>query len=200
MIIVGLTGGIGAGKTFVANEFLIRGVPVYNSDIRAKELMDCHPSIKKELINKFGTEAYNNNLLNHKFIADKIFANKPLLNWINKLVHPKVQTDFEDWTTKQLAKFVIKEAAILIESKAYQQCNKIIVVTAPEKLRIERVALRDNLAPSEVAKRIKNQMTDVERLNYADYIVVNDGAAIVHEQLEKIYKELLEYSNSFTTD
>lgn len=190
MIIVGLTGGIGSGKTYVANEFYKLGIPVYNSDTRAKELMETQEWVKKELIAKFGQPVYKDGRLNRKFIADAIFADKELLNWMNGLIHPMVHKDFENWVKKQNAPFVIKEAAILIESGAYKQCSKIIVVTASEKLRIERVVARDNMAPEKVSERIKNQISDAERLKYADFTIINDGTELVNEFVQEIFKEI----------
>lgn len=191
MIVVGLTGGIGSGKSFVANEFLKKGVPVYNSDLRAKELMRTDYIIKDKLINKFGSKVFIKGVLNRQLIANQIFNNKQLIEWINKLVHPIVKKDFEDWVRKQNSFFVIKEAAILIESNAYKQCNKIIVVTAPKEICIERVLLRDNLTRIQVGERMANQITDNERLNYADYIINNDGIMVVSEQVNNIYSTIL---------
>ncbi len=191
MIIIGLTGGIGAGKSFVAGKFKKKGVPVYNSDIRAKELMETHQLIKKELINKFGTKVFKNNTLNRKLIANSIFSDKLLLTWINELVHPVVKKDFEQWKGKKKSTIVLKEAAILVESGAYKQCNKVIVVTAPKPLRIKRVVERDNITYEETNRRIENQISDSERLKYADYTIINDGIKIVTDQVDEILNDLL---------
>ena len=190
MTIIGLTGGIGSGKTFVANEFNKLGIPVYNSDTRAKELMETQEEIKKELTAKLGSPVLEHGKLNRKFIADAIFTDKELLNWMNGLIHPLVQKDFESWLKQQHAPFVIKEAAILIESGAYKQCSKIIVVTASEKLRIERVVVRDNMAPEKVSERIKNQISDVERLKYADFTINNDGTKLVKSEVLHIFNKI----------
>jgi dephospho-CoA kinase len=190
MIIIGLTGGIGSGKTFVANEFNKLGIPVYNSDTRAKELMGTQEEIKKELTAKLGSPVFENGKLNRKFIADAIFTENELLNWMNGLIHPLVQKDFEIWLNQQHAPFVIKEAAILIESGAYKQCSKIIVVTALEKLRIERVVARDNVSPEKVNERIKNQISDVERLKYADFTINNDGTKLVKSDVLDIFNKI----------
>lgn len=190
MVIVGLTGGIGAGKSFIATLFKEKGIPIYNSDNRAKELMATNAMIKKKLINKFGSEVFIKNTLNRKLIADNIFNNKPLIEWINKIVHPIVKNDFEKWTRLQKSPFIIKEAAILIESGAYEQCDIIIVVTAPVKTRRERVILRDNLTINEVNKRINNQISDEKRIEYANYTIINDGIKIVTKQVNEIYTEL----------
>ena len=190
MIIIGLTGGMGSGKSFVAGKFEKKGVPVYNSDMRAKELMETHPAIKKELIDKFGSMVFKNNLLNRKLIAGRIFNDKLLLTWINELVHPVVKNDFEQWVSEKKTKIVLKEAAILIESGAYKQCNKIIVITAPKPLRIKRVMLRDNMSYKEVEERMAKQISDTERLKYAYYTIINDGIKVVDKQVDAIFNEL----------
>jgi dephospho-CoA kinase len=190
MIILGLTGGIGSGKTYVANIFENKGVPVYNSDIRAKILMNTNDIIKKELVQKFGQDVFIDNVLNRSMISDRIFSDKSLIDWINDLVHPIVKLDFEEWLLQQKASIVIKEAAILIESGAYKQCDEIVLVTAPNEVRIERIKRRDNMTLEQIKKRMSNQMTDSERVKYADYIIVNDGIKIVNTQIDKIIKKI----------
>ncbi|MDA3891725.1 MAG: dephospho-CoA kinase [Salinivirgaceae bacterium] len=192
MLILGLTGGIGAGKSFVASEFTNEGIPVYNSDERAKDLMVKDSAIRSELIRQFGNEVYQDGVLNKKLIAKNIFNDKQLINWINDLVHPAVKGDFEAWCAMQEAPFVIKETAILIESGAYKQCDKIIVVSAPLKTRINRVAERSNLTPDEVNSRIQNQLPEKERLKYADYVINNDGTKLVSDQVKNIMKQIIE--------
>jgi dephospho-CoA kinase len=190
MIILGLTGGIGSGKTYVANIFENKGVPVYNSDIRAKILMNTNDIIKQELVQKFGQDVFIDNVLNRSMISDRIFSDKSLIDWINDLVHPIVKLDFEEWLLQQKASIVIKEAAILIESGAYKQCDEIVLVTAPNEVRIERIKRRDNMTLEQIKKRMSNQMTDSERVKYADYIIVNDGIKIVNTQIDKIIKKI----------
>ena len=190
MIVLGLTGGIGAGKSFIAKEFEKLKIPVYNSDNRAKELMLSNNNIKKALIAKFGIEVYANNKLNRKLIADQIFTDKSLIDWINNLVHPVVANDFDTWANKQNCEIIVNEAAILIESGAYKQCNKILVVTAPENIRIERIAKRDNMTQTQIRARINNQITDKERLIHADYIIKNDGTVVVSKEVEKIIEQI----------
>ncbi len=191
MMVVGLTGGMGAGKTFVADEFKKLDIPVYNSDSRAKILMETHPFIKDQLRLKFGDETFLNDRLNRKFIAEQIFSIKVLVDWINKLVHPVVGEDFEQWVAQQKADFVIKEAAILIESGAYKQCDKIIVVTADENTRIKRVMDRDNMTQKQVLERLNNQLSEPERLKFADFIIINDGIKVVKNQVQTVYDEIL---------
>ena len=192
MKIIGLTGGIGSGKSFIASEFAKFGIPIYESDLRAKELMATHPAIKAALILKLGDEAFMGEGLNKSFIAQQIFNNAALIKWINELVHPIVGQDFEQWVkSKKDEPLVIKEAAILIESGAYKKCDQIIVVTAPENIRIERVMQRDNMTKNQVMERIQNQLPENEKIKFANYIIVNDGTMVVSEQVQKIYTEII---------
>jgi dephospho-CoA kinase len=196
MIVVGLTGGIGSGKTYVAGLFAELGIPVYSSDNRAKELMLSDPEIKKGLMDLFGQKVIENQQLNRKLIADAIFADKTLLEKINRLVHPRVQTDFENWCLKQSgSKIIMKEAAILIESGAYKKCDQVIVVTAPLEIRTKRIMQRDNLSYKEVALRIENQISDQERLKYAHFVIENNGLLDVKAKVNAIFTELLMMDN-----
>ncbi len=192
MKIIGLTGGMGSGKSYVASIFSKKGIPVYNSDIRAKELMVNDSSITESLKNVFGSSVIVENQLNKKLISDSIFNDPTMLEWINNLVHPAVKNDFVNWCIlNNTALFVIKEAAILIESKAYKQCDKIIVVTAPLELRVKRIMDRDNLTKEQVMARIKNQISDEERQKYSSFTVLNDETSPVENQIEEIYQKLL---------
>jgi len=190
MVILGLTGGIGSGKTFIADVFNNIGVPVYNSDFRAKQLMNTNEIIKEQLIGKFGKDVFINKELNKKLIADNIFIDKSLIKWINNLVHPIVKADFDNWVQRQDSQIVVKEAAILIESGAYRQCDKIILVTAPENIRIDRIKNRDNMTLQQIKNRMSNQMSDKEKKKYADFIIINDGIKIVKTQIEDILKQI----------
>ena len=191
MIVIGLTGGIGSGKSFVADYFIKKNIPVYNSDIRAKELMVSDSAILKKLIQKFGPEVYTNKQLNRPHIAHQVFNNPPLLKWLNELVHPRVQTDFKDWCqANSHSPIVLKEAAILIESDAYKACHFLVVVTAPTEKRIERVMARDNMSYQEVAARMKNQLSDEERIKLADFVIQNDGLAEVEPQIDQLLQTI----------
>lgn len=191
-MIVGLTGNIGSGKSYVANIFTKKGIPVYNSDDKAKYLMQHNPELIAAITTLFGPKAYTNNQLNRQFIAEKIFTDKSLLQKINALVHPAVQKDFENWTKKnEQAPFVIKEAAILIESGAYKQCDVIILITAPDEIRKQRIRKRDNMSDQQILERMANQMPAKEKIPFANYIITNDGISVVTEQINKIYHQLL---------
>lgn len=191
MIIVGLTGGIGSGKTYIAQKFQNLAIPVYNSDIRARELMLSDSNLKEALKKLFGPEVYLNQQLNKTFISEQLFKNKELLKKMNQLVHPAVQKDFERWCKLHTdAPFVIKEAAILIESGAYKQCDSIIVVSAPQTLRMERVMNRDNMRHEQFVNILNNQLSDKERLPYASFIIKNDGTQVIDERVNEIYQQL----------
>ena len=190
MLKVGLTGGIGSGKTTVAEIFYSLGVPVYNSDERAKYLMENDPSLRVAIIEYFGEESYRSEGLNRLYLSKEVFTDRTKLQKLNSLVHPFVGNDFALWCAKQSAPFVVKEAAILIESGAYKGLDKIIIVTASENTRMDRVMDRDDAKASEVRDRINNQMADSERLKYADFIIDNDGKQMLISQVKEIFLAL----------
>jgi len=189
MIKIGLTGGIGSGKSLISSIFRKLGVPVYDSDSATKNLYLTDKILKQNIIEAFGKETYFlSGELNRAFLANLIFNDKQKMQLINQIVHPRVKLDFEDWLQKHKAeKYIIKEAAILIESGAYKHVDKIIVVTAPIDVRIKRVTLRDNVDETEVKKRISNQITDNELFKYADFIVNNGERDNLLPQVLKIH-------------
>jgi dephospho-CoA kinase len=177
MLKVGLTGGIGSGKTAVSNIISNIGIPVYNSDNRAKWLMNNDKELQNNIIQLFGDKAYLNNQLNRSYISTIVFDNYTKLNQLNSLVHPCVAIDFKKWIVENnTAEIVVKEAAILIESDAYKQMDSIILVVADEKLRINRVSIRDGVHSIVVKKRMDTQMSDQMKMKYADHIINNDGS------------------------
>ena len=190
MLKVGLTGGIGSGKTTVSEIFHSLGIPVYNSDKRAKYLMENDSSLRVAIIQYFGEESYRSEGLNRLYLSEQVFSDKSKLQKLNSIVHPVVGNDFALWCKNQSAPFVLKEAAILIESGAYKGLDKIIVVTASENVRMERVMERDGVKASEVRDRINNQMTDSERLQYADFIIDNDGIQMLISQVKEVFNKL----------
>ena len=173
MKVVGLTGGIGSGKTTVIKMFAALGVPVYIADIEAKKLTNSSPVIREKLIKLLGNEAYQNDKLNRKFVAEKIFNDKNLLEGVNAIIHPEVGLNFEKWREQQTSDYVIKEAAILFENGSYKNCDVVILVTAPEEVRIARVMKRDGVTKSQVKERIKNQWPDSKKKELADIIIEN---------------------------
>lgn len=193
-IIIGLTGGIGAGKTTVAEIFAILGIPIFNADTEAKKIMNSDPELKNKIIFIFGNESYKNGSLNRRFLADKVFNNSLLLDKLNNIVHPAVQSHFQTWLREQNSRFVIKEAAILFESGSYKDCDYTVLVTAPLDLRVSRVCKRDSVQENQVLQRIKNQLDDAEKVSLSDYTIVNDGKNSLLKQVINIYQNIREKS------
>ncbi|HLT52865.1 MAG TPA: dephospho-CoA kinase [Flavobacteriaceae bacterium] len=193
MIVVGLTGGIGSGKTTVANKFKKLGVPVYISDEEAKALMHRSKVIKRKLIALFGEKAYLDGKLNRAFIASAVFNNKTLLEQMNAIVHPKVGQHFKRWLKKQSSFYVIKESAILFESNAYKSCDLIITVSADEELRIKRVMQRDKVSREQVLERIKNQWPEAEKIARSNYVIHNHNLEDLERLVASVHNEILNY-------
>ena len=189
-MVVGVTGGIGSGKTYVCSLFVEKGIPVYNTDIEAKKLMNTNASVKEAIGELLGSKSYTNGVLNRPYIAEKIFNNAALLKKMNAIVHPAVALDFEKWYEKQNADFVIKESAILFETGGYKKCDASILVTAPVSIRINRVIKRDNVSEEEVLMRIKNQWDDEEKIKLASYIIENIEKRNTILQVETICETL----------
>jgi len=172
---IGITGGIGSGKTHVAQIFMKMGVPIYFADDRAKWLMNNNVTIVKKVQQLFGSNAYKNASLNRAYIANKIYKNKLLLQKLNSIVHPEVSADFKKWVDSQKAPYVIKEAALLIESGSYKDLDAILTIDAPLEVRIKRAAYRDKQSKKEIEKRITNQLTNSIKVKVADFVINNDG-------------------------
>lgn len=188
---IGITGGIGSGKTTVCKIFETLGIPVYYADERAKWLMTNDATLVKEIKGLFGESAYENGQLNRAFIAQIAFNDPEKLNQLNALVHPAVQRDGNAWQEAQPnVPYTIKEAALLFESGSYLYLNKIIVVTAPLDVRIQRVIHRDHTNRAAVEARIAKQMPEEEKVKRADFIIVNDGATALIPQVLNIHQVL----------
>jgi dephospho-CoA kinase len=192
MKIVGLTGGIGSGKTTVAAMFANLGVPIYIADDEAKKLIKSSKVIKRKLLKLFGEEAYINGSLNKPFIANAIFNNKVLLEKMNAIIHPKVASHFNKWMRKQTAPYVIKEAAILFENNTYKSFDFIITVTAPKEIKIERLLKRDDTSLKKIDDIMKNQWTDEEKIKYSDFVIVNKSIENTEIQVAKIHAKIIE--------
>ncbi len=190
MKIVGLTGGIGSGKTTVANMFSKLGVPVYIADTEAKKLTNSSKIIRRKLTQLLGEEAYSEGVLNRKYVADKIFNDKALLESVNAIIHPKVAAHFKTWVAKQTSAYVIKEAAILFENGTYKNFDKIILITAPKELRIVRVMARDNSSSSEIEQRMDNQWSDEKKAKLSDFIIENIDLETTQEKIEVLHQSL----------
>ncbi|MDU8887301.1 dephospho-CoA kinase [Yeosuana sp. MJ-SS3] len=191
MIIVGLTGGIGSGKTTVAEKFKALGIPIYIADEEAKKLMKSSKIIKRKLKSLFGEETYLNDDLNRPFIANKIFNNKDLLDKMNAIVHPRVKRHFERWLNKQTSIYVIKESAILFENNLQEQCDFVILVTAPKRLRINRLIERDYTTKEKIEAIMSNQLSDEEKIKRSDFVITNTTLESTYKQVETIHKKLL---------
>jgi len=177
MVKVGLTGGIGSGKTTVSNFLLEYGIPVYNSDSQGKKLMNTNLELISDIVNIFGESVYNNGILNTNLLSSIVFSDPEKIKQLNNLVHPKVAEDFNQWVGKNNNQpILIKEAAILIESGAYLNMDKIILVISKKSNRINRVSKRDNSDLESIEKRINFQLTDDEKIQYADYIIENNSS------------------------
>ncbi len=191
MMIVGLTGGIGSGKTTVAKHFMSLGVPVYIADEEAKKLMNRSKVIKRKLIQLFGEKAYTNGTLNRPFLANIIFNDKEYLEKMNAIVHPRVARHFEKWTLKQNTPYVIKEVAILFENGGHNACDAVITVTSPKEIRIERLLKRDNTTLAKIEAIMKNQWTDAEKIKLSDFVIENIELQNTKKQVDEIHKKLL---------
>jgi dephospho-CoA kinase len=187
----GLTGGIGSGKTLVAKVFSTMGVPVFNADEETKKLYDTDDTLRMQLINLLGKEVYEGRKLRRQLMAERIFSDDALLQKVNKLVHPAVSACFRVYAAQQNAPYVLMESAILFESGMAAMMRKIVAVTAPETLRLQRVQQRDNLPEEAVRRRIRQQWTDEQRNAAADFLLVNDGIQAVLPQVITIHEQLL---------
>lgn len=190
MIKIGVTGGLGSGKSVVSNLLLICGVPVYNSDAEAKRLMNDSISIRRKVIELFGETSYEEGRLNRRFVAQCVFHNRDLLRQLSAIVHPEVRKDFLRWATAQASCIVAIESAILFESELSPLLDKIIAVSAPVDTRIARTIARDNLSEEEVRLRIDAQIDDETRECLADFVVINDYSRPIIPQINQILSTL----------
>ncbi len=196
MVIVGLTGGIGSGKTTISKCFEAFGIPVYIADDQAKGLMNRSKVIKRKLVQLFGEFAYKDGELNRQFLASKIFRDKTLLLKMNAIVHPKVASHFKRWLKKQDAPYVIKEAAIIFENKLESQYDYIITVIADEDLRITRVMKRDDASKEKIKAIIKNQLSDAEKIKKSDFVIINNDLDSAKEEVNGIHHQILQVINA----
>ncbi|KAB1230076.1 dephospho-CoA kinase [Chryseobacterium viscerum] len=186
--VIGLTGGIGSGKTTVAQFIEELGFPVYYSDDRAKAIVNESEALKIKIKELLGEESYDENgLYDRKFVADKVFNNKDLLHQLNEIIHPAVRIDFEDWVQKQSKYLVFKETALLFELKLNRKCYKSLLVTAEDNIRIKRVMDRDNKTYREVGVVMEKQMPERDKIKMADCIIYNNtNLEELKEQTEKV--------------
>ena len=196
MLKIGITGGIGTGKSTICEIFALLGIPVYNADKAAKRLMATNEGLKKQLIATFGTAAFTNSGdLDTTYIANKVFTDKKALKHLNALVHPAVLADFDQWCSQQQAPYVLKEAALLIESGSYKQCDYTILVESPLALRIQRLLSRDNSSEAQIRARIANQLPDEEKAKLANFLILNDEKHLLIPQILALHTQFLKASN-----
>lgn len=192
-LLIGITGGIGSGKSTVAKIFSILKIPIYFADDRAKWLMENNPSLIAEIKNTFGNGSYlEDGKLNRKFISKEVFGYIEKTKFINNLVHPVVKKDFEEWSSLQNSSYVLKEAALLFETGSYKELDKIITVTSPLKVRINRVLMRDpHRSEEQLNSIIDQQMPDEEKVAKSDFVIKNAENKLLIPQVLELHEKLL---------
>lgn len=193
---LGITGGIGSGKTSVCRVFNVLGIPFFSADPEAKIIMDSDKSIMKRINSIAGKDLYANGSLDRMEMARLIFNDNSLLEKVNSLVHPVVFEHFRQWEAKQSSPYVIMEAAILFESGADKLVDRIATIVAPIEERVDRVKHRNNLSREQVLERIRNQMDDESRIKLSDYVIYNSENDMIIPAILKIHEEILNYINS----
>jgi|TARA_B110000914_G_scaffold66522_1_gene58117 dephospho-CoA kinase len=191
MKVVGLTGGIGSGKTTILSMFLDLGVPVYIADVEAKKLTNTSKVIRKKIIALLGENSYLKTEINKKYVADMIFNDDELLKKVNKIIHSKVANHFKKWVDKQNGLYCIKETAILFETASYKLCDYTILITSPKEERIKRLKKRDQLTRKEIENRMNNQWSDIEKSQLADAVIENALLKNTQKKVEEVHLFLL---------
>lgn len=192
---IGLTGGIGSGKTTVAKVFEVLGIPVYYADEEAKRLMNEDPLLKEQLIQHFGAATYTDGVLNRKYLAGIVFNDPARLELLNSLVHPVTIRDGEQWMKQQTTPYAIKEAALIFESGSQSHLDYVMGVSAPDALRIHRTMQRDHITREEVIGRMNKQIKQVIKMRLCDFVIVNDEQSAVIPQVMSLHEELLKIAN-----
>lgn len=188
---IGLTGGIGSGKTTVAKIFETLGIPVYYADDAAKRLMNENEDLRKKLINHFGEGIYNNRELNRQKLSEIVFGNDEKLNLLNSLVHPLTIADADEWMQQQTTPYIIKEAALIFETDVWKYLDKVIGVSAPYELRMQRTMLRDNRSALQVKAKMSKQMEEEEKMSRCDYIIYNNEKELLIPQVIALHEKLI---------
>ena len=196
MIKVGLTGGIGSGKSVVARIFSTLGIPVYFADDAARRIQDEDPGVKEQIISFLGIEAYTPAGLNRKYVANIVFNDADKLAQLNAIVHPATLRDAAEWLEAQQAPYAIKEAALIFESGSQRDLDYIIGVTAPTPLRISRTIQRDGITEEEVLKRMEKQISDKIKMRLCDAVIVNDEQQLLIPQVLEIHQRLLSHRST----
>ena len=190
MIKIGITGGIGSGKSVVSSLLTLAGIPVYVADDESKNLTESSPVIQKKLKSLFGDDIYLNGNLDRKHLASLIFSDEVILKKVNSIIHPVVREDFQQWVSKQKAKRCAMESAILFESGFDKDIDVVLMVYAPVELRLTRTMLRDGASEADIMKRMNRQMPDELKRKQADFVIVNDDVQALMPQIEQFLKIL----------
>ena len=193
-MVVGLTGGIGSGKTSILQLFIDKGIPVFIADIEAKKLMQKDTKMIKKIITVFGKKAYIDNKLNRTFLAKQVFGNKEKLEQLNAIVHPAVHSHFLVFKEQQKSPFILYENAILFENGSNSLCDYIITITAPIETRIDRVTRRDGVSSKQVKDRMQHQWSDELKIEKSDFVIHNIDWKTSKKTVNKLYKKLLKIS------
>jgi len=190
-LLIGLTGGIGAGKSLVAKIFESLSVLVFNADLEAREILNTDRAVREQIVDVFGGAAYSGSMANRSFLAAQIFKNEDLRGKLNAIIHPAVAEAFKAWVFKNSSEtYLIKEAAITFETGLNKSLDAVILVTAPEEVRIERVMKRDGVTETQVRDRIAAQWADEKKLELSDYRIINDGKTLIIPQVMQIHEAL----------
>ena len=192
MLKIGLTGGIGSGKTTVAQIFEILGIPVYYADVAAKKMMNEDENLRNQIIEHFGAQSYNDGKLNRPFLAEVVFSDPDKTKLINSIIHPATIADAEKWMGEQQAPYAIKEAALIFEANAEKNLDLVIGVSANYELRLQRVMLRDTVNKEAIEKRMQNQIDEKEKMDRCDFIIDNNETALLIPQVIAIHEKLLQ--------
>ena len=191
---VGLTGGIGSGKSTVAQLFEVLGIPVYYADTEARKLMNENKDLRQAIIENFGKEAYTNGALNRKYISSLVFSDPLKLELLNSIVHPATKKDGENWMRRQKTVYAIHEAALIFEAKVSDRLDYVIGVSSPQELRIKRAMERDHVTRDEIVKRMTKQLDEEIKMKKCDFVVINDEQQLLIPQVLELHEKLIALS------
>jgi len=192
---VGLTGGIGSGKSTVAQIFEVLGIPVYYADVEAKRLMNEDPELRSAIVEAFGKQAYHENTLNRKYISSIVFSDRAKLDLLNSIVHPATKKDGETWMNHQMTPYAIHEAALIFEANVNERLDYVIGVSSPMELRIKRAMQRDNVSREEVLERMNKQLDVETKISRCDFILINDEQQLLIPQVLALHEKLIQLTN-----
>lgn len=193
---VGLTGGIGSGKSTIAKIFQVLGIPIFDADATAKTIMNEDEVLKQKLVDNFGKETYENGQLNRPYLASIVFSDPYKLELLNSFVHPATIQAAKHWMDQQQSPYIVKEAALLFESGTAGDLDIVIGVYTPLHLRLQRVAIRDNAHIEDIKKRIRNQIDESMKMKLCDYVIINDEQQLVVPQVLNLHKKLVNLANN----